>query len=51
MSIKANHWYGQSAFVGLHALSRASTSVFEEIREVLHTRTVLKLIDSIWNKS
>lgn len=51
MSIKANHWYRQSAFVGLHALSRASTSVFEEIREVLHTRTVLKLIDSIWNKS
>lgn len=32
VSIKANHWYEQRAFVGLHALSRASTSVFEEIR-------------------
>lgn len=45
VSIKANHWYRQRAFVGLHALSRASTSVFEEIREVLHTRTVLVKAD------
>lgn len=41
VSIKANHWDRHRAFVGLHALSCASTSVFEEIREVLHTRTVL----------
>lgn len=41
VSIKANHWYRQRAFVGLRALSRASTSVFEEIRGVLRTRTVL----------
>lgn len=45
MSIKTNHWYRQWAFVGLHALSCASTSVFEEIREVRHTRAVLAEAD------
>lgn len=41
MSIKASHRDRQRVFVVLHALSCASTSVFEEIRVMLFTGTVV----------